>query len=192
MSPTSAKTEGIPVTMSTSTADPSGWKMTTVRWLSTHYPEYGGPVNKTAHERLMVAMRRMSYMTAEAQAEVRRLGPTLAGLTTVINEEQRLRGGLLKAWGEQQHTDLQGFLAAGGHAAREEELAAGEGALTMTDESGAPVEGEFVVSESSGPGGQKNKPLSVKSSRPAAPVIIEQDMDDVLAAEEMGRAGHAW
>lgn len=85
--------------------DPTGWKMTSVRWLKENHPEFVVP--GAAHAALTIALSRMSYCEAET-----------ANRTAAI----AMRDTLLGAWDRYEHDRMVRYLKLGGFSACMAEL----------------------------------------------------------------------
>lgn len=111
-----------------STSDPTGWKLTSVRWIEQNRPEYFRPVrNASAHEQLSLALAAMSWKEADAASEEIRAwvkaGGTLSQTVPVKPEVAALmRAEQLTAWSKEQHEEMVRFLKEGGYAGQVERM----------------------------------------------------------------------
>lgn len=163
-------------------ADPTGWKMTSVRWLNENERYYVEGVQKSAHEMLERAMRRMNYLAADAEALMRSepdkwaSGPEAYAVQ--LNKLQgRLIDSVLSAWDAQEHARMLAFIAEGGLESRRRALGLG-------------------TSEKIGPINLGTESRAVKklkaSGTKAKPPVLEQTDEEIIDAEEKSAPGVAW
>lgn len=88
--------------------DPTGWKMTSVRWLKENHPEYVR-AGKNADNVLTKALAAMSYCEAEAMRRDGAHDPRAAA---------EMRAQLLDSWDSDRHQNMRDFLLHGGLASR--------------------------------------------------------------------------
>lgn len=111
-----------------STSDPTGWKLTSVRWIEQNHPEYyRARRNATAHEQLSRALAAMSWKEADAASEEIRAwvkaGGTVPQKVPVKPEiAMVMRAEQLTAWGKEQHEEMVRFLKDGGYAVQVERM----------------------------------------------------------------------
>jgi hypothetical protein len=86
-------------------ADPTGWKLTSMRVLNKDYPEYVRIRGGDANTQLKQALGAMSYLEAEA-----------ADSTGALNREaaSRMRDEVLARWDQEEHKNMVAFLKKGG------------------------------------------------------------------------------
>lgn len=90
------------------TGDPTGWKLTSVRWLKENAREYlpaRGRADLPAHDRLKAALATMSYLETEAATPDGAVSRPAA---------IALRDAALRDWGEQAHNEMAAFVQGGG------------------------------------------------------------------------------
>lgn len=95
------------------TSDPTGWKMTSVRWITENHPEYMVRRGVAAHDKLRGALASMGYCEAEASTSDGAMRKDVA---------IGMRGDLLKKWDQAEHDAMVAYLAKGGLSARIKEL----------------------------------------------------------------------
>lgn len=89
--------------------DPTGWKMTSARWLTENHPEYMSRRGVAAHDKLRGALASMGYCEAEASLSDGSMRKDVA---------IKLRGDLLTKWDQAEHEAMVAYLAEGGLSAR--------------------------------------------------------------------------
>ena len=100
--------------------DPTGWKMTSVRWLRENHPEF--VALSVAHATLKLALSRMSYCEAETASDDGAVNRTAA---------YAMRDKLLGVWDRDEHDRMVQFLKFGGFSARMAALGKGEKAKVL-------------------------------------------------------------
>jgi hypothetical protein len=142
---------------SVAVGDPSGWKLTSARWLAQNHPEFSGFRGGGAHDKLARALAAMSYLDAEAALHDGTLQP---------KEARALRDQKLAAWGGDEHAAMVAFLRDGGFSERMKALGKVEKALEVEGQ-----KGKIIVNTSA-------PDLIID---PEAPQTPEQDLDEAVA-----------
>lgn len=139
--------------------DPTGWKLTSVRWL--YQKRHIRHSDKAAHARLLKALVGMKLFDAEEEA-----GKLIDVGSIKFTSAERARAYLISHWNQDAHERMVDFLESGGYKARTEELS-GELRLETDDPEAA---ADFVAVVSS----------SVITSTRRYP---DQDLEEALAEE---------
>lgn len=145
---------------SSTSEDPTGWKLTSVRWLyQKHY--IARLSDKGAHIQLVEALSKLKMFDAEEETG------NLTDLASMkFASAERARAYLIASWNQDAHERMVEFLESGGYQNRLEELS---GTLRLeTDDPGAAAE---LVAVTSG---------SISASTRRYP---DQDLEEALAEE---------
>lgn len=162
--------------------DPTGWKVTSVRWLNENERYYTHGPQKSAHEMLERAMRRMNYLAADAEALMRsepdKWASGSGSYATQLNKLQgRLIDSALSAWDAREHSRMLAFIAEGGLESRRRALGL-EASKKMS-----PI--------NLGTEDRSVKKLKVSGTK-AKPAVLEQTDEEIIDAEEKSAPGVAW
>lgn len=146
---------------SSTSEDPTGWKLTSVRWLyQKHY--IARLSDKGAHFQLVEALSKLKMFDAEEET-----GNLIDLVSMKFASAERARAYLIASWWNQDaHERMVEFLESGGYQNRLEELS---GTLRLeTDDPGAAAELVAVTSSS----------ISTSTKR-----YPDQDLEEALAEE---------
>ena len=140
--------------------DPTGWKLTSVRWLyqKRHIERHS---DKAAHAQLLKALVGMKLFDAEEEAR------KLIDVGSMkFTSAERARAYLISHWNQDAHERMVDFLESGGYKARAEELS---GKLRLeTDDPEAAADFVAVVSS----------PVTTSTRH-----YPDQDLEEALAEE---------
>lgn len=145
---------------SSTSEDPTGWKVTSVRWLyQKHY--IFRVSDKGAHIQLVEALSKLKMFDAEEET-----GNLIDLVSMKFASAERARAYLIASWDQDAHERMVEFLESGGYQNRLEELS---GTLRIeTDDPGAAAELVAVTSSS----------ISTSTRR-----YPDQDLEEALAEE---------
>lgn len=140
--------------------DPTGWKLTSVRWLYQKR-HIGRHSDKGAHAQLVEALSKLKMFDAEEET------CNLIDLVSMkFASAERARAYLIASWDQDAHERMVEFLESGGYEARAEELS---GKLRLeTDDPEAAADFVAVVSS----------PVTTSTRR-----YPDQDLEEALAEE---------
>lgn len=163
--------------------DPTGWKLTSVRWIYDNHRSYIVGTDQPAHQMLERAMRRMGYLAADSEALMRREPEKwIRGETAYTAQMARLQGELidcaLSHWDALEHERMLKFIAEGGVEARREVLG-----LEVSKKA---TFGAFDL------GKKKPEDKPKVGSTKAKPPVLEQSDEEIIDAEEKAQHGNAW
>lgn len=140
--------------------DPTGWKLTSVRWLfqKRHIDRLS---DKGAHFQLVEALSKLKMFYAEEET-----GNIIDLVSMKFTSAERARAYLISHWNQDAHERMVEFLESGGYEARAEELS---GKLRLeTDDPEAAADFVAVVSS----------PVTTSTRR-----YPDQDLEEALAEE---------
>lgn len=89
-------------------SDPTGWKLTSVRWLEEKHLLGSARRGASAHQKLLAALTNLNFGKAEEEARIMSQGDVIAAALT--------------DWDEEGHRELVDFLDNGGYEGRRAEL----------------------------------------------------------------------